>query len=87
MLGSRMRHGISIACHLGARRARGKAEDSMVELHEMEVSALFCGSTCWKYPEFELTSKSLVNLSSGNVVKNHPWAHLQHIKVAKALYV
>ncbi len=51
------------------------------------TTALHCGSTRWKYPEFEIwgSFQKLVNLSSSNVVKNRPSAHLQHMKVVKCL--
>ena len=34
-------------------------------------------------PEFSPTSKSLVGMSSCNVVRTHPYAHPQHMKVVK----
>ena len=38
-----------------------------------------------QYPEFYQNSKSLVNMSSRNVVRTHPYAHPQHMKVVKLL--
>lgn len=63
--------------HIGMR--------AILHVRITSTTILRCGSTHWKYLEFEQTSKCLSYLSSSNVVKNNPKAHLHHMKVVKCL--
>ena len=49
------------------------------------TTTLWWGLLLRMYPQFELTSqnKSLADLRNSNVVRMHPFAHPQHVKVVK----
>ena len=67
-----------------------------LHVSDIDVGSILIGSTASitalhhhllprRYPDFLVTSQSLVNESGRNVVRTHPYSHPQHMKVVKRL--